>query len=112
MSAVSPPVPPFQRRARFPRFRLILLFAALHFGVLVLALYNGLVIWTGPTTPWEIFWAHALEVLLFPLDLFRWPPMSTWVQTVFFSLNSLVWGTVFAFLFTWIEKSRRRGRKK
>ena len=52
---------PVQRQARFPRLWLIVLFAALHFGLLVFALYNGLVIWTGPTTPWEIFWAHALD---------------------------------------------------
>jgi len=112
VSADAPPVPPFQRRARFPRLWLIVLFAALHFGVLVFALYNGLVIWTGPTTPWEIFWAHALEVLLFPLDLFPWPTMSTWVQAFSFGFNSVVWGIVLASACTWIRNLRRKGRRK
>jgi hypothetical protein len=101
-----------QRFNWVPRFWLILLFAALHFGLLVTALYNGLVIWSGPTTAWEIFWSHALEVLLFPLDLFPWPPMSTRVQTVFFGFNSIVWGTVLAFLFTWVRHTRNRRRRK
>lgn len=112
MSAVLPPVPPFQRRARFPRLWLIVLLAALHFGLLVFALYNGLVIWTGPTTPWEIFWAHALEVLLFPLDLFPWPPVNAWVQAGCFGFNSVVWGIVLAFVFTWIRHLPRKDRKK
>jgi len=112
VSGDAPLRPPVMRSARFPRLWLILLFAALHFGLLVLALYNGFVIWSGPTTPWEIFWSHALEVLLFPLDLFPWPPMSTWVQAVFYSLNSLLWGAALAFLFVLLRNMRRGSRKK
>ncbi len=104
--------PPVVRALRIPRLWLIVLLAALHFGLLAVALYNGLVIWTGPTTAWEIFWSHALEVLLCPLDLFPWPPVSTWVQTVFFILNSLVWGTALAFLFVWLRNFSRGSRKK
>ena len=52
------------------------------------------------------------QVLLFPLDLFPWPPMSTWVQAVFYSLNSLLWGAALAFLFVLLRNMRRGSRKK
>lgn|GEM_PF-2841187 len=108
MSGEPPLPPPAVRASRLPRPALILLFAVLHFGLLVLALYNGLIIWSGPTTPWEIFWSHLLEILLFPMDLFTWSPLSNGVQALLFGLTSLLWGSALAVLFVRVRNVRRR----
>jgi hypothetical protein len=94
-----------------PRFHLvavIVFFAVIHFCLLLLAMANGFIIFRGPSTPWEIFWYDAMEVLLFPLDLFPWGALDAWGQTFMYGLNSLLWGTGLAFLFLRVQKSRTK----
>lgn len=87
---------------------LIVFFAVVHFCLLMLAISNGFIIFGGPSTAWEIFWSNAMEVLLFPLDLFSLGPLSTWGQTLLFGANSLLWGTVLALIVHRVMKSRRK----
>ncbi|HWW01360.1 MAG TPA: hypothetical protein VNZ64_16810 [Candidatus Acidoferrum sp.] len=85
---------------------IILLFAVIHFGLMVLAIYNGFVIFRGPSTPSEIFWDRAMQVLLFPGSLLIRIVSDKLGQSVLMVLNSLLWGAIFGSIYVKLRKSR------
>jgi hypothetical protein len=88
------------------RIIIIVLFTLAHFGLTMLAIFHGFIIFRNPSSPWEIFWASAMVVLLFPSVLLNGIVLNTWSQTILMLLNSLLWGTALTFLFLWWRKSR------
>ena len=84
---------------------IILLFALVHFGMLALAIRNGFIIFRGPSTPSEIFWDRAMQVLLFPGSLLIRTVTDKVAQSVVMVLNSLLWGTIFGFVYVKLRKS-------
>jgi hypothetical protein len=84
---------------RMRRIIVILLFAVIHFGLLALAIWQGLVIFRTPSTPSEIFWDHTMQVLLFPASLLTGIVTGKLWQTIVMVLNSLLWGLAFGSLY-------------
>jgi hypothetical protein len=85
-----------------------LLFAAGHFGLLVLAIYGSFTIFKGPSTPSEVFWDHVAGVLLFPMSLLIEIVNDDLIHALLMGLNSLIWGTVLAFSFQACRKFKAR----
>jgi hypothetical protein len=77
----------------------ILLFGAIHFAFSILSIAKGFFIFSGPSTPSGIFWQRTMNVLLFPANVLWRSEGNQWEQTLAIVLNSLLWGTVFAFLY-------------
>jgi hypothetical protein len=86
--------------------RLTLITGVIHFGLVVLSLYNGVIIFRSPTTASEIFWADAIRVLLFPIDVIFKGVYNDWVQAGIFILNSLLWGYLISLLILRLRKKR------
>jgi hypothetical protein len=89
------------------RIILVFLFTLAHFGLTMLAIFKGFIIFRGPSSASEIFWANAMLVLLFTSDLLNGIVLDTWSQTFLMLLNSLLWGTALTFLFLWWRKPAR-----
>jgi hypothetical protein len=90
------------------RILIVFLFTLAHFGLTILAMFNGFNIFRGPSTASEIFWEGAMLVLLFPSDLLPGFVLDTWGQTIIILFNSLLWGIAFTFLFLWWRKSHSK----
>jgi len=87
---------------------LAIICAAVHFGLTLLAVSNGFLLFRGPSTANEIFWNYAMQVLLFPaFFLFRIVDNSDF-QIILAIFNILLWGTIVAFLFLNWRKFRTR----
>jgi hypothetical protein len=93
------------------RIIFIFLFTLAHFGLTMLTMCKGFIIFRSPTTASEIFSVGAMAVLLFPSDLLYGIVLDTWGQSILIFLNDLLWGIVFTFLFLrWQKFSTRQAR--
>jgi hypothetical protein len=98
---------------RVVRVRTLLLVAgcAIAHGVLTLvAISQGLIIFRGPSTASEKFWAALMDVLLFPGTLFLGVIRANVWQVVLAVANSLVWGIVLAGVYLQVRRKYRRKR--
>ena len=86
---------------------MILVFAVVHFCLLMLAMANAFIIFRGPSTSSELFWDGAMRVLLSPANLLFDIVGNSAVQVILAVLNSLLWGAVAAFV---MLRFRRPGR--
>lgn len=82
----------------------ILLLSIIHFCLTMLALANGFIIFRGPSTANEIFWASLMNVLLFPANILPLGSGTQWEQTLAIVLNSFIWGMVFTALYLGLKK--------
>jgi hypothetical protein len=89
---------------------LIAVFAIAHGALTLLAISQGLIIFHGPSTASEKFWAGAMDVLLSPAVLFLDLVRDSGWELVLVIGNSLLWGAVLTFLVTRFWK--RSGRSK
>ena len=84
----------------------IVLFTIAHFGVLVLALVISFKIFSGPSTPDEIFWDQVVHVLLFPATIVLPLVQNSLGQSILWGLNSILWGSVLGMAFIRLRKPR------
>ena len=91
--------------------KFMLVFAAIHFALSILAIVKGFIIFHGPSTPSEIFWQGAMAVLLFPVNFLFQTSGTLWAQTIAIFLNSLLWGSAFAVLYFAILERKRQPTK-
>jgi len=89
-------------------FLLVAGVAIVHFGLSILSIYQGLIIFSSATTPGEIFWETVMEVFLFPADVLVSSVAGQWGQTLLIAANSLLWGCVLAT--SYVAWRARRGR--
>jgi hypothetical protein len=99
--------PAHTERRRYKIARLVLLCAAIHFGMLSLAIANAFIIFRGPSTPWEIFWDRMVYVLLFPAGLVYEQVHNSTGQLLLMIANSFLWGAAITFVASGVGKLRR-----
>lgn len=83
---------------------LSLILSSIHFGLTIISLFNGFIIFRSPTTQREIFWSNAMFILLFPANVIVTEYSSEFVQTLAMIFNSIFWGTAITILFVKIKK--------
>jgi hypothetical protein len=93
--------------ARNRTLLLVAVFAVGHGLLTLFAISQGLIIFRGPSTASEKFWAGAMDVLLFPGVLFIEAVRNNGWQVVLVVANSLLWGAVLTFLVTRLRKKWR-----
>lgn len=81
-----------------------LVFSIIHFISSMITIYNGFIIFHGPSTPSEIFWACAMSVMIFPANIIFEGSASELVQTIAIILNSLFWGAFIAGIYLLLQK--------
>jgi len=82
----------------------IFLFSIIHFILTMITIYNGFIIFRSPSTPSEIFWDGAMNVMLFPANIISWGSASEWIQTLIIIINSLFWGVLITGLYLQLRK--------
>lgn len=87
----------------------VLAVAIIQFALALLTLYKGLLLFHGPTTWSEHFWASAIPVMLFPASMLLHTQItfSAVLMTMMIALNSLIWGGVLVALWVGIRKRYR-----
>ena len=84
--------------------------ALVQFGLSILSIYNGLIIFHSASTPGEVFWETTMEVMLFPADVLITSVAGQWGQTLMIAANSVLWGCVLTGLYYGWRGRRRPGR--
>lgn len=87
---------------------LFLIFTVIHCILTVISIYNGVIIFRTATTPSEIFWDRAMNIMLFPVSLMLQGSASEWLQILAIILNSIFWGILFAVIFLSLQKKYKK----
>jgi hypothetical protein len=93
--------------------RLILftiIFVVIHFSFSIISIFNGFVIFNGPSTTSENIWSEIMNILLFPMNviLSNVNTSNQLLQTLLILINSFIWGIVFGMIYYWLTKHKNK----